>query len=1084
MSDFMTDGSAVLPDIKSDARVPSIPIGPSEWASQDANRLRQALLDLRTSVLGTSSGFANPNVAVVTAVGSTTGRTLESRFGEVVNVLDFGADKTGVADSSAAFTAAIAVVPAQDGSWVDYPPGYTSKSSGANKIIVPAGVYRIDTELVFPEKHFNMVSPTARAARLVNNTGGNYIIRMASGNRSQGIEGIVFDGGGLELDTLARGQTWVWDCEFQDCPSWAIHANGISIVYFDIYRNTFSACKGSISNNYHDNDGWRIKYNQITRNWGNPDFEIASSGVTLEDNDHEVRQLEAGDTVRARTFPYVHLRTEASFTSGFPFFVELRRNRFGCETETIGGKALGHPREAVVVGPLPYENGGTYAIGEVMESNGSCYEARSAGTASAAPTHNGTDTDGTVLWTFQFYADSPNALFKGAWAQGLVVAAGDFVYTPDNYIRRAYNSGTCGSTLPTGTGTVSDGAVTWGYLGAGYGGVWTQGQAAAANEYRSVSTRLYRTTAGGVMGATTPTWTNDAVAGGITWRWQMSLGAASSIIIDENYFLGTNNAATASEANSAVRFTMPPNRVTFRNNHVRKYYGQVIHESYMDGINGASSARDNYWSDDRIESKHTAPFFSHGGIGWAGAPVAHSTDPHRPAFNMLRDGDLIDSSGNWTRSNVTVAKDATGPDGVASSAFTVTRTGSNAQIGASTSPNAPAAITSGLTYSVWLKAGSLKQARVSLYASSPTSKFVSGTDHVFKLTDEWQRVEVFAPYTPIAGPTYYTATVKPSSAEDNTGSTGTILMYGPMVQSGRGATAYTSALALGTRVTGQQNGLVLGNMVVGYGSVAPASGGRYEIGDIVINNAPSTGTAIGWRCTTAGSPGVWETLLSAGTSSYEALTQANLTTNVLIGTGKKVVLYTPNATTDYVNGLDGSPAYSTGDVVTIIAGNGNVRLYSHSGGTTKKFILRQPGVVSNYYQMATGDVITFVKAADASWLELSRSGAVGAQPGLPVTTTWANPSTPDLALGDSFVITVTSNNVWQIATPANGHGARRISIRVKRNLVGAPGYTWSTIYKAPAGSFAVPADGYGRTFQFEWDGTNWIMISDSGDVAN
>lgn len=44
----------------------------------------------------------------VTATGSTTARSLANRFADVVNVLDFGADPTGVSDSTSAFNAAAA----------------------------------------------------------------------------------------------------------------------------------------------------------------------------------------------------------------------------------------------------------------------------------------------------------------------------------------------------------------------------------------------------------------------------------------------------------------------------------------------------------------------------------------------------------------------------------------------------------------------------------------------------------------------------------------------------------------------------------------------------------------------------------------------------------------------------------------------------------------------------------------------------------------------------------------------------------------------------------------------------------------
>jgi hypothetical protein len=46
---FLTDGAAVLPDVKVDARSPS---GLTDtWDASDANQIRQALLDIRTHLL-------------------------------------------------------------------------------------------------------------------------------------------------------------------------------------------------------------------------------------------------------------------------------------------------------------------------------------------------------------------------------------------------------------------------------------------------------------------------------------------------------------------------------------------------------------------------------------------------------------------------------------------------------------------------------------------------------------------------------------------------------------------------------------------------------------------------------------------------------------------------------------------------------------------------------------------------------------------------------------------------------------------------------------------------------------------------
>jgi len=77
----------------------------------------------------TASSFVGLNSSSVTATGSDTARTLANRFADVVNVLDFGADPTGVLDSSPAFNLAV----------------LESKS-----VCVPPGTYLIKNQIVIP----------------------------------------------------------------------------------------------------------------------------------------------------------------------------------------------------------------------------------------------------------------------------------------------------------------------------------------------------------------------------------------------------------------------------------------------------------------------------------------------------------------------------------------------------------------------------------------------------------------------------------------------------------------------------------------------------------------------------------------------------------------------------------------------------------------------------------------------------------------------------------------------------------------------------------------------------------------------
>jgi hypothetical protein len=81
------------------------------------------------------------NNSSVTATGSTTARTLANRFADVVNVKDFGAVGNGVADDTAAFSAACAAAPTTDCISNNFNIQFPQRAN----IYVPAGSYLLNS---------------------------------------------------------------------------------------------------------------------------------------------------------------------------------------------------------------------------------------------------------------------------------------------------------------------------------------------------------------------------------------------------------------------------------------------------------------------------------------------------------------------------------------------------------------------------------------------------------------------------------------------------------------------------------------------------------------------------------------------------------------------------------------------------------------------------------------------------------------------------------------------------------------------------------------------------------------------------
>jgi hypothetical protein len=84
----------------------------------------------------------NPNNALVTATGSTTPRTLANRASDVTNVLDFGADPTGVVNSAPAIQAAINYV-------ISLGNRNLVQGSPSGIVFLPPGTYKVNTSINF-----------------------------------------------------------------------------------------------------------------------------------------------------------------------------------------------------------------------------------------------------------------------------------------------------------------------------------------------------------------------------------------------------------------------------------------------------------------------------------------------------------------------------------------------------------------------------------------------------------------------------------------------------------------------------------------------------------------------------------------------------------------------------------------------------------------------------------------------------------------------------------------------------------------------------------------------------------------------
>jgi hypothetical protein len=141
----------------------------------------------------------------VTATGSITARTLANRAADVSNVLDEGADSSGVADVAPAFAAAVL------------------RAGTAGRVVVPAGVYRLESTVVLPIDNLSGFEIIMDRGATINFVGTGYCFDAVTAGAeaavgmtirggmivgtSAGAGGIRYEGfnGGRISDVLIRG---------------------------------------------------------------------------------------------------------------------------------------------------------------------------------------------------------------------------------------------------------------------------------------------------------------------------------------------------------------------------------------------------------------------------------------------------------------------------------------------------------------------------------------------------------------------------------------------------------------------------------------------------------------------------------------------------------------------------------------------------------------------------------------------------------------------------------------------------------------------------------------------------------------
>lgn len=90
----------------------------------------------------------------------------------------------------------------------------------------------------------------------------------------------------------------------------------------------------------------------------------------------------------------------------------------------------------------------------------------------------------------------------------------------------------------------------------------------------------------------------------------------------------------------------------------------------------------------------------------------------------------------------------------------------------------------------------------------------------------------------------------------------------------------------------------------------------------------------------------------------------------------------------------------------------------------------------------------------------------------------------EVSRGKIFTITATDTSAFTISAPTNPVNGQVITYTIKNSSGGVLGtITWDSVFKMAA--FTKPTNGFSRTTQFHFDGTNWIQrYQSAADVPN
>ena len=227
----------VLPaNIPSPGAVPT-PVSGSVlgWTGTAWAWLSGASVTLAANLLTAAAGYGTSLVNYLAPFTGAVARLLNAKLAETVSVTDFGADRTGVSDSSAAFLAAAAALPASGGI-LRVPAGTYYSASGItitrnNLTIIGEGMPRVATNLhsltggTIIQNQFQIVGDNITVQSLGVDSGNDFSVAHLGGAGANGL--VIHDPANIAIHYNVNVRDCIGLCRipaFTSDPAAAFHA--------------------------------------------------------------------------------------------------------------------------------------------------------------------------------------------------------------------------------------------------------------------------------------------------------------------------------------------------------------------------------------------------------------------------------------------------------------------------------------------------------------------------------------------------------------------------------------------------------------------------------------------------------------------------------------------------------------------------------------------------------------------------------------------------------------------------------------------------------------------------------------------